>query len=141
MRNRIFLVLLCASVAFILTRCVKDPLVLGEGEPISITAPIQNPTQAESGKDVNYEISIVTDKNIDSVSVFYHIDTLKTGYTSGDAITFVRSHTVTTPTNLSKFSGVFTMPSNLKYGNVVRIIYKLKAKERFAEKILRIDVK
>lgn len=125
----------------LINSCTKESLVVGEGEPIAILEPIQNPTQAESGKEVKYEINIVTDRNIDSVTVHMHLDTSKAGYKNGDPITLVNTHTVPTITNLSKFSGAINMPANRKYGDVVRIIYQLRAKDRYAQKILRIDVK
>lgn len=140
--QRSFLIVLCfIAMVLVLNRCTKDPVVVGEGEPIAILEPIQNPTLAESGKDVAYQVNIVTDRNIDSVAVFSHLDTTNSGYRNGDPLTFVRSHIPATKMNMIKFDGTVTIPAGRKYGDVVRVIYKLRAQDRYAEKILRINVK
>lgn len=134
-------ILLSSLISFLLLACAKDSVTIGEGEPIAINEPIQNPAQAGAGKEVSYAISIVTDRNIDSVTVRYHLDSTKSGFKNGDPTNYITAHKTTVVTNLSKFSGKFTMPANAKYGDAVRVIYELRAKDRYAQKILRIDVK
>lgn len=141
MHLRLNSLLVATLISFLLLACAKDSITVGEGEPIAINEPIQNPSQSSAGKEINYALSIVTDRNIDSVTVHYHLDSTKSGYNNGDPINYIMAHKTTVAANLAKFSGKFTMPTNVKYGDVVRVIYQLRAKDRYAQKILRVDVK
>ncbi|MBP7478105.1 MAG: hypothetical protein KA797_06250 [Chitinophagales bacterium] len=121
--------------------CSKEASNVYDGEPIAIIEPAQNPINSTAAGSVNYSLNITTDKNIDSVSLAYHIDSTGLGYNAGDALNYDMSYKPTTLSNVMKIDGVFKMPSNVKYGNVVRLVISMRAKDRLYSKQLRIDVR
>jgi hypothetical protein len=38
-------------------------------------------------------------------------------------------------------TGSLTLPSGLKYGHIVRMVVKLRAKEKNPEKVIRLDIR
>jgi hypothetical protein len=139
MRKNVFFFLLITC--FSLTTCVDETKTIYEAEPIAILEPVNNPYYTTKGSTFQYKLNITTDKNIDSVNVFYQIDSTKSGYLPGNTTIPVATYIPEKLSNLMTITGDFKVPTSVKYGDVVRMVVSLRAKDKNPQKQLRIDIR
>jgi hypothetical protein len=129
------------AVGFALATCGTDPVSLYEAEPIAILEPVNNPYYTPKGATFPYKLNITTDKNIDSVSLYYQIDSTNSGYLPGNPTVPVATYIPEKLSNLMTINGEFKVPTNVKYGDVVRLVVSLRAKDKNPQKQLRINIR
>ena len=110
-------------------------------EPITFLQPDTTTVSATPGQAVALEVQLTTDRVIDSLSIEYHIDSLGQGFDPGiDPTTTFANIKWAIPDNVQTYVGAYNVPTILNSSNTVRLIFSLRAKERFYQKTLTINV-
>ncbi|NNC94949.1 MAG: hypothetical protein HKN92_05255 [Chitinophagales bacterium] len=117
---------------------VLGPVIL---EPITFIQPDSTTVSAFPGTTINIEAQLTTDRLIDSLVIRFHIDSLSQGFNPDTDPLYVYEN-VKWPVedNIQLYQGTYTVPANLNSFDVVRLIFNLRAKERFYQKTLKINV-
>jgi len=130
--------LIIASIGLIfISSCGKeeaDPTVFKS--PITILQPSTDPANVIKGVPIKYDVRFTNDEYIDSVMIYYQIDSLGTGYNTSIKDSLIKK--VVYPLNERKneqsLDGSFTPIAFPPVGKKIHLIFYLRSKTRDVSK-------
>ena len=132
-----------AFLAVVLHSCKKDDDQVPINEPIQFVLPDSAWTSAFPGDSVPLDVRFTTDRPIDSIWAYVHVDsTHQNMFVMADADSFFVVYP-TEPNNQYTYTGAYYLPadSSISPLDVIRIQFTLYADTLVRSKQLRIDVK
>lgn len=125
-----------------LLSCSKEEEAAVFKAPINFLQPSTDPANISKGASVKYDIRFVNDEYIDSVMVFYQIDSLGLGYlTSGmDSLIDKKVYIGSARKNEQSLTNTFTPHTFPMVGRKIYLIAKMHSKSKNLEKRLPLIV-
>lgn len=133
-----------------LMSCSKDEEASVQKEPIAFLQPSTNPASISKGTSIKYDIRLTNDEYIDSVMIFYQIDSLGIGYKDSTGTTpnynpldsLIRKEIYLSGNrnNEKSIDGAFIPHKFPAVGKKIYLVVKMRSKSRNPDKRLPLIV-
>lgn len=139
--NSIKINLLLVSLVLILS-CSKDPESTGYTVPIAVISPATDPSTIIKGSIINYKAVITNDEYVDSISVFFQVDSTNAGYSeSNDTLIYKIVYPTGAKTNNPTVESSYLPRVFPPVGKKLYLTFWARSKSRFHKKKVTLEVR
>ena len=138
--NRFSYLFIFLSIVLVFS-CSKDEEATVYSEPIAVLQPSTNPANIVKGQTIKYDVRFTNDEYIDSIMVYFQIDSTNMGYNQNkDSLINKIVYFPGNQENEQSLSGSYLPPVFPNVGDKMYLVFRMRSKSRFPEKRVTLSV-